>query len=487
MDNKNYRNNKSRNRRPSNKGRITLIILLALILILVVFYFLVANYYKSHFYNNTNINGVDASNKTVSHVKDEINNELQSYSLLLEGRGDITDVINGYSIELNTIFDDSLENLLESQKGYDWPKYFFKESLVNIETMIGLDEDLFNLVFDNLAFFDEENLVEPENAYVSDYDGESYKIIEEVYGNKVKKDILYDKTLEAINVLEPKLLLEDIDSYERPTIFSDNPDLVKLANGLNDLTKAKITYEFGETIEVVDGNRISEWLIIDEDNNVSLNEEKVKEFVDYIGSNYNTFGKTRTLETSYGQTIQVSGGDYGWWLNRGRETQELIDLIKAGAMLTKEPSYLQTAAQYGDDDVGDTYVEVNITAQHLFFYKNGELIVESDFVSGNISRGHVNPTGTFPVQYKEREAILTGEDYASPVDYWMPFYGDIGFHDASWRNEFGGAIYKTNGSRGCINMPHSAAEKMFQHIERGVAVFVYEMPGTESNKTSKNY
>ena len=60
----------------------------------------------------------------------------------------------------------------------------------------------------------------------------------------------------------------------------------------------------------------------------------------------------------------------------------------------------------------------------------------------------------------------------------MPFYGDIGFHDASWRNTFGGDIYKTNGSRGCINMPHAAAKKMYEHIERGVAVFVYELPGT---------
>ena len=124
---------------------------------------------------------------------------------------------------------------------------------------------------------------------------------------------------------------------------------------------------------------ISEWLIVDENNQVSIDNEGVKS-LRYIGRTYNTFGKTRKLKTSYGPTIEVKGGDYGWWLNRGKEVEELTELIKAGAKLTKEPAYLQKAAHYGDDDVGDTYVEVNITAQHLFFIR-WRISSESDFVS----------------------------------------------------------------------------------------------------------
>ena len=115
----------------------------------------------------------------------------------------------------------------------------------------------------------------------------------------------------------------------------------------------------------------------------------------------------------------------------------------------------------------------------MFFYKNGKLILESDFVSGNLAKGYDTPTGTFPVQYKERNATLTGEDYETPVKYWMPFYRGVGFHDAWWRDEFGKDIYKTNGSHGCINMPTEAARTMFEQIERGVAVVVYKLPGTE--------
>ena len=157
--------------------------------------------------------------------------------------------------------------------------------------------------------------------------------------------------VESIKFLEPTLSLEDINSYKEPNIRSDNPELVRLLNDLNDFTRAKIVYEFGDVTEVVDGSRISEWLVIDDYNQVNLDPQGVKDFVDYIGKTYNTFGKTRTLKTSYGQTIEVKGGDYGWWLNRGKEVHELTELIVEGANIVKEPSYLQTAAQYGEDDV----------------------------------------------------------------------------------------------------------------------------------------
>ena len=96
-----------------------------------------------------------------------------------------------------------------------------------------------------------------------------------------------------------------------------------------------------------------------------------------------------------------------------------------------------------------------------------------NIVSGNISKSHGTPSGTYSVKYKEKDAILKGADYACPVKYWMPFNGNIGMHDASWRSKFGSKIYTTNGSHGCINMPTDAARKVFQNIEEGIAVVVY--------------
>ena len=138
-----------------------------------------------------------------------------------------------------------------------------------------------------------------------------------------------------------------------------------------------------------------------------------------------------------------------------------------------------------ENDYGNTYVEVNLTAQHLFMYKEGQKILESDFVSGNVSKGYTTPPGLFGLTYKQRDATLKGQGYASPVKFWMPFNGGIGFHDASWRNTFGGTIYKKSGSHGCINMPYAAAKTLFENVYAGIPVICYNLAGTENSQATK--
>lgn len=91
-------------------------------------------------------------------------------------------------------------------------------------------------------------------------------------------------------------------------------------------------------------------------------------------------------------------------------------------------------------------------------------MVESDFVSGNLAKGWGTPAGSYPLAYKQKNAVLKGENYRTPVNYWMPFNNGIGMHDAKWRSSFGGAIYKTSGSHGCINLPPSVAKTIFDNI-----------------------
>ncbi|HZJ57864.1 MAG TPA: L,D-transpeptidase family protein [Clostridia bacterium] len=451
-----------------------LFITAGLFILCIISYTSISLYYNTHFYINTVINGVDTSNMTVEQAEEAIQEQFKNYSLSLNGRNDLTEQIQGRDFNIYAKFDGSLDELLDTQNSFMWVGALFKTPKMEIKTRPEYDADLLREVVSNLAYFQEENMIKPVNAYISEYDkNKGYEIIPEVFGAWPDFDILFGAVKAAIANLEPTISLEDIGCYKKPEIISESHNLVRVTNELNKIAGAEIVYEFGRDTEILDGTLISEWLSVSEDDNVILDETGVKEYVDYIGKTYNSFGRTRTFKTSYGTTIKVKGGDYGWWLNRPLEVSELIELLLAGEKAKKEPAYFQTAQQYGPDDVGDTYVEVNLKAQHLFFYKNGKLIVETDFVSGNLAKGYGTPPGTYPVQYKERNATLKGEDYTTPVDYWMPFNRGIGFHDATWRNKFGGDIYKTKGSHGCINMPPKAAKKMFEHIKRGVAVIVY--------------
>lgn len=467
-----------------SKKNLILISIGVLSPILLAYLFL-TYYYSNHFYSNTVINGVSASNMTVEQAEVAINEQVNSYVLSLDGRNNVTDTIHGISIDLHTVYGKSLSELLDEQNSFAWPLSLLQPHDLEVDTMIEYDEALLDKIIDKLKFFDAANIVEPKNASISEYGENGYEIVPADPGAKIDKDLLKDIIKESITSLPTNIILDATGAYVEPEITSENPELVKALDEMNRIAATKITYQFGDVTEILDGSKISKWLSMDENYNISLNEDGIKEYVDYIGKNYNSFGRVRTFKTSYGETIQVSGGDYGWWLDRVTERADLKVLILDGAQINREPAYFQTAQQYGQDDIGNTYVEVNLTAQHLFFYKEGELILETDFVSGNIAKDYGTPVGTYPVQYKENDATLTGEDYSTPVKYWMPFNRNIGFHDAPWRKKFGQDIYKTNGSHGCINMPPAAAKIMFENIKRGVAVVVYELKGTEPKKTDE--
>ena len=129
--------------------------------------------------------------------------------------------------------------------------------------------------------------------------------------------------------------------------------------------------------------------------------------------------------------------------------------------------------QSGLDDIGDTYVEIDYTNQHLYYYENGKAVLDSDCVTGNINRGNGSPDGVFKIVYKQSPATLVGEDYESDVTYFMPFAYNVGFHDASWRSKFGGDIYKHSGSHGCVNVPFETAKKLYKKLAVGTPVVAY--------------
>lgn len=446
-----------------------------------------AQKYKTAYFPNTRINGVEASGKTPEEVKALIADETRAYVLKLEERGGKTEQIAGEAIDLHPEFDGTLELLLEKQKPYEWGLYQLglRSALHSMETMVLYEEDALKKEIDGLFCLRPEEQTAPEDAKISDYvSGQGYSIVPEEEGTVVLKDALREAAAEKIQNLQETLSLEEAGVYQQPELRSDHQALKDTLETMNRYAGVTVIYQFGDQTERLDGDRISEWLSVDADGTVALSQEGIASYVEELAAKYNTSNKAKTLKTSYGSTIQVKGGTYGWRINQSEETKELEALIRSGESQTREPVYGQRAASRGENDYGTTYVELNLTAQHLFFYQEGKLLVESDFVSGNLSRGWGTPEGTYPLTYKQKNAVLKGETYRTPVDYWMPFNGGIGMHDATWRSSFGGTIYKTNGSHGCINLPHQVAKTIYEHISAGMPVICYHLSGTEKASAS---
>ena len=376
-----------------------------------------------------------------------------------------------------------VEQLIEEEIGgyaFTWPAILFGKSALELEKTVTFDDTKFSETIEALSCMQEENQRKPVDASCSGYSkADGYTLVPADYGTTIDETALKNAVAEAVEGLEDTLDLEKSGCYVDPAVGDDDKDLLAVIDELNQYVASTVTYDFGDQTEVVDGSTISEWLSV-LDGELEVDEEAVLDYVKGLAKTYNTAYKPKTLKTSYGPEVTISNGAYGWKIDTEGEEAQLLEDIKSGKSVEREPVYSQTANSHGENDYGNSYVEINLTSQHLFVYKNGSLVVDSDFVSGNLSKGHGSPTGAFSVTYTTTDAVLRGEDYATPVKYWMPFAGDVGMHDASWRKSFGGNIYKTNGSHGCINLPTSVAKTIYNTIEKGWPVLVYTLPGTES-------
>ena len=452
--------------------RRVLYIMITVITAAAVTYLGIALYFTKHFFFNTIINGENYSVSAVNSVQNGFLDTSSQYVLRINGRDGVTDTITAADIALRVDFGSEFEDIIEGQEALLWPASVFKETEYTVDTMVTYSKEALEKKIDTLSFFESENIRQPQDAYLSDYTENGYQIIPEDKGAVPIREKIRSAVEEAISLLDESVDLDARDCYVSAGVTSDDRALRKECEERNRFVGVTVTYVFGEETEVLDGSIIKDWITVD-DRTVSLDPELVREYVNGLSRKYDTWGKKREFQTTGGEVITMAEGAYGWWMNRAEETQALIEQIESGQSGERTPIYRAEAAQYGDDDIGDTYVEIDLTSQHLWVYKDGELVEETDFVSGNVSRGYNTPVGVYGITYKERNATLRGATYTSHVDYWIPFNGNVGMHDASWRSSFGEDIYLRNGSHGCVNLPPKKAAVIYEYVEKGEPVIVY--------------
>lgn len=444
-------------------------------------------YCSSHFSKGTVINEIDASGLTM----EELENRMREYVLTVKertGEGSyITEMITGDQIGVTVSNTDELEEILKKQNIIKAISSYIRgeQQVYTVENLYAYVDSALMTAILKLQGFQDSFVTEPVDAHISDYDPQSgYQIVPEIRGNVLNQTKTIQTVKEAVDALLPETDLEAAGCYEEPSVYADDEKLTERLAQMKQYTDLRIVYHFGQQDEVIDGSVLSQWLVVDEETNkVSVSEEEIDDFVVMLRKKYDTIFRSREFQTSYGKTITIEGGDYGWWMNYSQEQEELKEMIKNGESGERIPVYYQTAAVYGSQDYGNTYIEINLTAQHLFLYVDGEKKMESAFVSGNASRGFDTPAGIYGITYKEQDAMLVGENYETPVSYWMPFNGNIGLHDAIWRDSFGADIYKKSGSHGCVNMPYLKAKELYGEIAKGTPVICYYLVGTASEET----
>ena len=242
-----------------------------------------------------------------------------------------------------------------------------------------------------------------------------------------------------------------------------------------------VTYQMpNKQTEVLDGLTIASWVNGSKGLTVSVDAAKVADYVQGLRNKYDTPTGTQTWQSADGTAKSIKT-DYGWHIDQAKETEALIANIQSLQSVTREPVYASRAVQTEMPQWGKTFVEIDLSSQHVYYYQDGNCVWDSKCVTGTATDpDRATPTGVFALKYKQRDRVLRGRinpqtgkpSYESPVAYWMPFNGNIGLHDANWRSSFGGNIYLKSGSHGCINLPPKNAKTLFELITPGTVIVV---------------
>lgn len=366
------------------------------------------------------------------------------------------------------------------QNPFTWPYALISRDKkeYNFESKVYYDKDKLNKLINDSELVN--GVTEPKDATVALENGE-YVIKEEVEGNKVDDGKLKQAIIDSINTKEKNLSLDD-SYYISPQLRKDSKKLQDTIEDSKKLQEMTVKFDFNGFDFKLEGDSLMDLFDI-VDSAFELNYDKVSEYVDMLASETDTYGQNRKFNATGIGEIVVGPGVYGFRLDHDGMIDKIYEQINTRKSGTIEPVYANIAYVRTDDgkDIDDTYVEVDISRQHLWFYKDGELILESDFVSGRPVDGWASNVGVGQILGKEQNTTLRGlnfdgaTSYQTPVSYWMPIGWDgEGFHDAPWRSSFGGDIYLTKGSHGCFNLPPSVAATLFANVDYVTPVVVYE-------------
>lgn len=362
----------------------------------------------------------------------------------------------------------------------------FQEKYIIQSPKIGILEDAWN------AFIQQQEFMLPEDVSsqprLSIVAGENGFVLQDnaeyVLDTKKASALI----LEAIEAGKKQVFLEQEDCYYKPEYSQEDKRILAEYEALQNFCHRMaldITIQ-QEVAYTIDWKVLADWILLDADgkyvydkgSNLILDESKVKEYVAQLVKELTTYwGEDWEFVNHAGDIVSVPAGNFGRVLKTKELEKAILKAFANGetASYELEFSFYPNGAseiEYGAG-VGSSYVEVDLSEQHVYLYIDGTCVLDSPCVTGTVSKHMDTPSGVFYIEYKQRNRTLRGEDYATPVSYWMHFYNHCGFHDASWRKTFGGSIYLKNGSHGCVNMPPAKAKELYEQVYAGMPVVIY--------------
>lgn len=468
------------------QNKTIIITIIAILFLIAAVYVGMAYYYSDKFFRGTMINGIDCSGKTSEEAEQAVAKKAEDYQLEVRARNLKPQIINGKVIGYRYISDGSISQYLDKQKSYRWIQGFWEKQNYTAKENMKYDKLKLKEQLEKLECVKKENQTEPEDAYVA-YKDSKFEIVPETEGNSIDINNAYQALSEAIDNKKRTIDFNSVPTvYVKAAVMKDDKNLKDSLEECKKIIQTKIVYVFGKETVTLNGDEIKKWLIFDEKGRLQKNEDMLRKHVaDYVAqlaATHDTVNTKREFYTTNGRIVHVYSSVYGWKIDQEKETETIMQEILSGVQINREPVYSRRANGYGENDIGSNYIEVDLLTQHLYYYENGSVILESDIVSGDMQyTERQTPPGIFQLYYKKSPSMLKGKrlengkyEYERPVTYWMPFNGGIGFHDAPWQPYFGGNRFREGGgSHGCINLPIDKAAELYDKIDENIPIVCF--------------
>ncbi len=451
-----------------------------------VLFFALAMYYRSNFPVNTWINGVYCTGKTVEQVNEELVNAQEASVLSVLDADGVSWEIAMSAADIRPDFTVDLKKYLKQNATFYWLENLQQSVYSELPVeRYAMDEEKLRECFDELPFVAAERERAPGGFIHDSADG---YYLQDDNSMRLDREKAFAYLRDCLSNGQTTIDLAQGDCYGN--VPDSESDLLqrKIWEQICEFTDkcGSLTYDMGTEAVAISAEDAADFLekqagssvpSLNEEGRLIINEDAVREWVERLAAQYDTWDTEREFEATRGDTVTVKYVTYGTQLDIEAEVSYLLEALRGtsdavGAM-PHIPAYTHQGYVRGVDDIGGTYIEIDMTEQKMYYYADGELVLETDVVTGNTGRRMGTPQGINFVYAKQRNRTLRGADYASFVKYWMPVKGNVGIHDASWRSKFGGQIYKSNGSHGCINTPSNKMSELYEMVEVGTPVIMF--------------
>ena len=489
-------------------------ILMIVLLILVTGYLTLSLYYMNRFPYGTWINQIYCTGKSVEQVGDILSQQNEYKGITVTDKKGDTFIIRASDIGLRADYMTTLQKDMDMQNPFAWGIHLMKGSYRNITADYFFDTDQLNRIISKWPLWDKSDS-DRTVTIVSTQNG--YQLQNQMTDIPVKSSIM-EAVRNAIASGKKELNLADIAGcYQDQKLTESMQSVCNTYSKIAKLQSFNMTYLFGTQKKDIDAAAISGWFVTqpelekvrkekkqksnpgsslfiaagkeipfpedyriengfvtDAQGQLLISEAAMYSFLQEMFGQYDTIGSTRQFQATSGRNITVAGGTYGNEIDLAEEYSYLKNAFMSGKSGQRIPQYIAQALEQGTDDIGGTYIEVDMKDQKLYYYENRKLLVTMPVVTGSVKMHRQTPEGVYYVYSKKRDKVLRGQGYASFVHYWMAVYKGVGIHDASWRDEFGGEIYETGGSHGCINGPGEQISKLYGMVKTGTPVILFD-------------